>query len=84
MILLDVVLGYGSHPDPAEELRSVITEACKTVSVICSITGTEGDPQKRSSVEKVLKNAGAIIMPSNASASLLAGRIISILEKGAK
>lgn len=81
VILLDVVLGYGSHPDPAAELRGVIANACKSVAVVCSITGTEGDPQKRSVVERMLKDEGAVVMPSNAAASLLAGRIIQVLEE---
>ncbi len=45
VILLDVVLGYGSNADPASELSGVIREACKRVCVVCSITGTDRDPQ---------------------------------------
>ena len=47
VILLDVILGYGSNPDPASELFEVIREASKTVTVIVSITGTDQDPQDR-------------------------------------
>jgi succinyl-CoA synthetase alpha subunit len=79
VILLDVVLGYGSHPDPSSELSGVIREARKKVAVICSITGTDKDPQKRTAVEKCLKEAGAIVLPTNAAASKLAGYIIQTL-----
>lgn len=76
VILLDVVLGYGSHPDPGAELSPVIRQAARQVSVVCSITGTDQDPQNRSRVEAALRNAGAMVMPSNAAACKLAGRII--------
>jgi FdrA protein len=76
VILLDVVLGYGSNPNPAAELYGIVREGSKRVSVVCSITGTDQDPQNRSEVEKRLKKAGAIVMPSNAAASKLAASII--------
>ena len=81
VILLDVVLGYGSNMDPAGELAPVIRAASKKVSVVCSVTGTDGDPQNRSKVAAALKKAGAIVMPSNAAACVLAGEIA---EAGAK
>ena len=79
VILLDVVLGYGSHPDPSSELSGVIRQARKKVAVVCSTTGTDKDPQKRTAVEKRLKEAGAIVLPTNAAACRLAGYIIEML-----
>jgi FdrA protein len=79
VILLDVVLGYGSNPDPAAELTGVIRQASRSVSVVCSITGTDKDPQNRSRVVTALKKAGAIVMPSNAAACKLAGSIVQCL-----
>jgi len=81
VILLDVVLGYGSHPDPAGELSGVIRQASRKVSVVCSITGTEHDPQNRSKVETALRKAGAIVMSSNTAACKLAGWIIQFLGR---
>ena len=81
VILLDVVLGYGANPDPSVELSGVIRQASQTVSVVCSITGTDRDPQNRSRVEAALRKAGALVMPSNAAACKLAGRIIEFLGK---
>ena len=52
VILLDVVLGYGANPDPSAELSAVIRQASRKVSVVCSITGTDQDPQNRSRVER--------------------------------
>ena len=79
VILLDVVLGYGSHPDPASELVPVIVQAREKspgILIIGSVTGTDQDPQNRKKVIQGLENAGMIIMPSNVAASELAGQII--------
>jgi FdrA protein len=80
-----VVLGYGSHLDPGGELAPAIRRALeeakaagKSLPIVCSITGTEGDPQQRKKVEKDLAAAGAVVMPTNASAALLAGGIVKI------
>ena len=82
VILLDVILGYGSNPDPASELFEVIREASKTVTVISSITGTDQDPQNRAETDKRLQEAGALVMPSNAAACKLAMYILQHLEGG--
>jgi FdrA protein len=79
VILLDVVLGYGAHPDPATELADVVRAACQRVCVVCSITGTDQDPQNLTRTEQSLTEAGAIVMPSNAEATRLAGSIVKFL-----
>lgn len=83
VILLDVVLGYGSNMDPLSELIPVIKEVKKFTSqqkkylpVICSVTGTEKDPQNRTTVAAALKAEGALVMESNAAASKLAKFLI--------
>ena len=83
LILLDVVLGYGAHPDPGAELAPVLRRAAQKVAVVCSVTGTDRDPQNRSRVAAALRKAGAIVMPSNAAACKLTGQIIQCLS-GAK
>ena len=52
VILLDVVLGYGAHPDPASELAPAVRQAQalaqaagRELLVVASVTGTEQDPQ---------------------------------------
>jgi FdrA protein len=79
VILLDVVLGYGSNLNPASELVPTIKKAKEIspdITIICSITGTENDPQNRADVNRRLEIAGAIVMQTNASASKLAAYII--------
>ncbi|MHA2296536.1 MAG: acyl-CoA synthetase FdrA [Candidatus Hodarchaeales archaeon] len=86
VIILDVVLGHGSNMDPGIELVSAIKESIKIVagegrhlSFICSITGTERDPQDKKKVKRELLDAGAIVMETNAAASKLAGYIVEKL-----
>ena len=76
VVLLDVVLGYGANPDPAAELSAVLREAVQQVAVVCSITGTDQDPQNRSAVQTRLEADGAIVMPSNAAACKLAAYMV--------
>jgi FdrA protein len=47
IILLDVVLGEGAHPDPASELAPVIAEVKRDTSleIVVIVIGTEDDPQ---------------------------------------
>ncbi len=90
IILLDVVLGYGSNMQPGEELVPAINEAKKVagedgrnITFISSITGTDKDPQDRGKVKKQLESAGVIVMPSNAAAAKLSSYIVKNLG-GAK
>ena len=47
LILLDVVLGEGAHPDPARELAPAIAEVKKArpLEVVALVIGTDADPQ---------------------------------------
>lgn len=83
VVLLDVVLGYGAHPDPAAELgpavyqaRSRAANAGRELLVVASVTGTEQDPQRLSRQVRALENAGAIVTPCNAAAARLVGEIV--------
>jgi FdrA protein len=81
VILLDVVLGYGSNPDPVLELAGVVREAAKSVAVVCSVTGTDRDPTPRSSVVRGLSEAGATVVDTNAAASWVAAHVVRKLER---
>ena len=82
VILLDVVLGYGSNPDPAGELEEVIAAAAARVPVVCSVTGTDSDPQDRRDVVARLIAAGATVLPTNAAASRFAAAIVREIGGG--
>jgi FdrA protein len=82
VILLDLVLGYGAHQNPAAELVPSILEAKKFtdqagrfLSVVASVIGTPEDPQDFKKQEKNLKEVGVIVMPSNAQAARIAALI---------
>ncbi|MBN2677732.1 MAG: acyl-CoA synthetase FdrA [Anaerolineaceae bacterium] len=83
VIMMDVVIGYGSHPDPASELapaiKTVIDEAEKAkrhLEVITVVTGTDDDPQTLKNQIKQLKDAGAWVSTSNEEVCRYAGRIL--------
>ncbi|MEG1491404.1 MAG: acyl-CoA synthetase FdrA [Oscillospiraceae bacterium] len=84
IILLDCVLGYGSHEDPAGALAAAIKTANEEIkgrhiTYIASICGTEEDFQIRSQQEAKLRAAGVIVMNSNAQAAKLAAKILKKL-----
>jgi FdrA protein len=76
VLLLDVVLGYGVHPDPAGEVLPALREA-RSVAVIASVCGTDADPQGLGRQVRALREAGVTVMPSNAQAARLAALIVS-------
>lgn len=83
VILLDVVLGYGSNMDPAGELIPAIRQAQKiaakakrNIIFLGSVCGTESDPQNLSRQEAALREAGVILTDSNAQAARLAAAIV--------
>ena len=62
LILLDVVLGEGSHPDPASELGPAIERLRKReVEVAIVLVGTDEDPQGLESQRSRLEEAGASV-----------------------
>lgn len=72
-ILLDLVIGYGAHDDPAGELaRTVAAHRGEAPLLIASVTGTDGDPQGRGAQIAALEAAGVLVAPSNADAAELA------------
>lgn len=75
VVLLDVVLGHGAHPDPATDLTAAIDGA--STPVVVSLTGTRDDPQGLDVQAARLVEAGAIVHASNAAATREA---LSLLE----
>jgi hypothetical protein len=82
VILLDVVLGYGSHPDPAGEIVPVIQKAKdladkagRHLAIVGFVCGTSADPQNLSKQEAALRDAGVILAESNAQAVRMATTI---------
>jgi len=79
LLLFDVVLGFGSHPDPAGVLAAAVTKAKKkrkNLVAIASITGTAGDPQNFTAQLRALEQAGIVVMPDNRQAAELAAQML--------
>jgi FdrA protein len=87
VLLLDVVLGHGAHPDPASELAPAIQSALKTASkagrhleVVAVVVGTDEDPQGLDAQISQLEAAGAKVWTSNEAAARFVGRLIQALS----
>ena len=75
VVVIDLVIGFSAHDDPAGVAVDAILEAKKVarehgryLSVVASVCGTEGDYQGFEKQKRVLQDAGVIVMPSNAQA----------------
>jgi len=87
IILLDVVLGYGAHPDPAGELAPVITRvkakaeaAGRYLEVVAIVSGTDEDPQGLDGQIQQLEEAGAVVDTSNDSSVRYVGQVLQALD----
>ena len=88
VILLDLVLGYGAHPDPASELAPAIKAAKNSaqqngrhLEVVAVASGTDEDPQDLNAQIKQLEEAGARVFTSNDEAAMYAGRMAAALNQ---
>lgn len=74
VVLLDVVLGYGAHPDPAASIAEAVRDADPEgwPVVVASVCGTHGDPQGWSDQISQLVDAGVLVAETNADAAKLA------------
>jgi FdrA protein len=88
VILLDVVLGFGAHPDPSGELAPAIEKARKLakkggrhLEFVAIVSGTEEDPQGLETQVKQLEEAGVYVEMSNDAAVRFAGRLTQTLHQ---
>jgi FdrA protein len=84
VIVLDIVLGYGVHPDPASEFADYIKEAKslayrqgRHLPIIVNVCGVDEDPQARRSQVEIIEDSGALVVPTNSSATRLAIAILT-------
>ena len=75
-VLLDVVLGYGSHPDPAGEIAGTCADiVAGGAAVVCYVLGTRADKQGLDRQRARLAETGAIVTESAAQAARTAAAI---------
>jgi FdrA protein len=75
VIMLDLVLGYNAHPDPAgsaleaiREAQSIAARENRKIIFAASVCGTDADPQQRKEQVAKLEKDGVLVFPSNADA----------------
>jgi FdrA protein len=83
VLVLDIVLGHGAHPDPAGELAPALEQARaaaradgRDLAVVVSLTGTAADPQGVDRQAAAFQAAGASVHLSNAQAATTAAALI--------
>ncbi len=81
IVLFDLILGRGAHPDPASGLARALEQARKTVHsrggrllALGSIVGTARDPQSLERQSACLRAAGARLFSTNSAAARQAAR----------
>jgi FdrA protein len=74
VLLVDVILGDGAHPDPGGALAAAIRQARRrrTLEVVAHVVGTDEDPQGLADQEAKLRKAGARVCPTSRLAAELA------------
>jgi FdrA protein len=88
VILFDIVLGYGAHPDPAGAILPAVLEGKKMVQkrggylcCVASLCGTRGDPQGLEKQRRMLEKNGVLVFPSAALAARCAAQVALRSEK---
>ena len=83
VLLLDVVLGYGAHPDPAGEIAPVVKKAKakaeaegRFLEVVAMVAGTDEDPQDMAAQIEQLEQAGARVETNNETATRYVGELL--------
>ncbi len=82
--LMDILLGFCTHQNPASVYSPAIIlareqakAAGRSLPIIISLCGTEGDPQRLSMQRAALEAAGAIVFESNEIAARAAAFLLS-------
>ncbi|MSO54279.1 MAG: acyl-CoA synthetase FdrA [Rhodospirillales bacterium] len=83
VLLVDLVLGLASHPNPAASLAAAVTTARtaaesegRKLAVLGSVVGTTLDPQNLAAQTATLEAAGIELFPSNAEAARFAALLV--------
>jgi FdrA protein len=87
IILLDVVLGFGAHPNPAEELvpgimaaQDQAKKAGRYLEMVAILSGTDEDPQDLNAQIEQFEGAGVKVFTSNDAAAIYVGSLAQSLD----
>ncbi|MGI0012061.1 MAG: hypothetical protein ACREBU_01260 [Nitrososphaera sp.] len=82
VLLMDFVLGFGSHPDPVgavlreiKEAKEIAAKDGRYLSVISHVCGSMGDSQGYDGSVSKLRSAGSVVLPTNAIAAVAAALV---------
>ncbi|MDP7114212.1 MAG: acyl-CoA synthetase FdrA [Myxococcota bacterium] len=89
VVLLDLVLGDGAHPDPAPEIAATVTAAKEARGdghplVICSVSGTTGDPQEVDVQAEILRVGGVVVRRTATAAARFAALMLTGDDEGSE
>ncbi|MFN8635515.1 MAG: acyl-CoA synthetase FdrA [Chloroflexota bacterium] len=91
LFAIDVILGTGSHPDPAEALRPAINSAREAaqargarLEILASLCGTDQDAQGYERQRAGLEAAGVRVARSSSMAAAVAARVAALLAEGSR
>jgi FdrA protein len=81
LLLLDLVLGDGAHPDPAPEIAAAVQAARarrsgQSLFCVCTVCGTRGDPQGTGRQQAILEAAGIAVERSIYAATVRAAEML--------
>jgi FdrA protein len=83
VLLLDLVLGRGAHPNPADPIvrawrqaRAAAEADGRSLLAVASVVGTAHDPQGVDRQVTQLAQAGVDVLPSNAEAARFAALLV--------
>lgn len=83
VIMLDVVLGYGSAADPGgalvgsiEEAKRIAKDGERDLIVMAHVCGTESDPQSLRQQSEKLSKAGVVLFPTNAQMAVVSALVV--------
>lgn len=79
VIMIDIVLGYGAHHDPAAEVCEAISSVDHNVIILASVCGTTDDPQDYQQQCQSLKDAGVVLCQCNSEMATLGAAVIEQL-----
>ena len=88
LVLIDVILGTGSHPDPAGAFRPAL-DAARTapeaegarLEVLASLCGTEDDAQGYERQRAMLESQGVRVATSSSAAASIASQVAAMLAE---
>ena len=76
VVLLDVVIGDGAHPDPAAMLAPAAAEIVASgAAVVAYVLGTDRDPQDFERQRSVMRQSGCVVSETGARAALAAAAL---------